>query len=263
MTRELQKWMWICSLTCLTVAFVGCKKDEVKQSAVGAPAPAPVPASVPDVTRAITELSQAWDKVTSFSGTIHTELGQAIEREGRTIGEGTYDLLQTDGGVKIRFELSNTLYIETGWENRAQLATAEILSWVTDGAVMYQSTQQAKKYHKVIKTRSNPDAILQMIAPIVLRKLASGNTLTLLPDEVIDGKKVTVIQALPTNGTWTETHYFDKETGIRVKHIELDKNGKQTYLLTLTDLKTNVEFEDDHFTFEVPEGVELIDKTKE
>lgn len=245
-------------MSCLVVTFSGCKKDGVKQGPDGPPPPAPVP----DVTLAITELSQAWDKVTSFSGTIHTELEEAIEREGRTVGEGTYDLLRSDNGTKIRFELANTLYIETGWENRAQLATAEILSWVTDGTFMYQSTQQAKKYHKVVKTRSNPDTILQMAAPIVLRKLSSNYDLELLPDEVADGKKVTVIKASPRHGTWTEKHFFDKESGVRVKHLELDNNGKQTYLLTLTDLKTNVEFESDHFIFEMPDGADLIDKTK-
>ncbi len=265
MIREHKKLMWIGSLGCLMVAFVGCKKDKPKPPPASSPAPTAPVALVPeaDVTRTVTELTQAWSKVKSFSGRIDSRLADAVGREGRTIGEGTYELRRDGDKLQIRFDLANTLYFQTDWESKSQLVTAEFLLWVTDGTIMYQSTRQTKDYYKVTKTHYNEDALLQLAAPIVLRELMVDHTLKILPEDVLDARRVVVVQATPVNGTWDETHYFDKETGIRVKHVENDKDGKQTYLLTLKDLKVDPEFETNHFDFEVPKEAELIDKTKE
>ena len=264
--------MWIGGLGCLMLAQTGCKKDAPKLGPKASPAPAIAPSATGDapasakpsekVARAVAELSKAWSAVTSFSGKITTKLPDAVGREGRTDGEGTYEAQRSGDKIQIRFELVNTLYFQTDWETKSMLVTAEVLRWVSDGDIMYQSTRQTNHYYKVTKTFYREDDVLQLPAPIVLRDLLRDHTLKLLPDEKLAGRETTVIQATPINGTWQETHYFDKATGIEVKHVEVDQDGKQTYLLTLTELKIDPEFEPDHFKFEMPKEAELIDKTK-
>jgi hypothetical protein len=239
------------------LAFVGCKKDSATNPSV-----LPPPTPTADITRAVDELNQAWSGVTTFTGKIESRLAEAIGRKGRTLGAGTYDLRRDGDKLQIRFELGNTLHIDMDWENGVDLATAEFLLWITDGTIMYQSTRQAKKYYRVTKSHYDDDAILQLASPVVLRDLMTDHVLTLLPDDVLDARSVTVIEAAPVSGTWKETHYFDKETGIRVKHVEVDADGKQYYRMALTDLKVGTEFAPEHFDYEVPEAAELVDETK-
>ena len=56
-------------------------------------------------------------------------------------------------------------------------------------------------------------------------------------------------------------HYFDKETGILLKMVTEDTLAKTKHSFALSDVKLNVEFPDDHFTFTPPEGVEVQDLT--
>lgn len=258
MKHALNTFAWMSAVACLLTAPVGCKKDAAKSPPVVA-----TPTPNAEITRTVNELTQAWNGVTSFSGKIESRLAEAIGRAGRTIGEGKYELRRSDDKLQIRFALVNTLYIKTDWENKAELGTAEVLLWITDGTIMYQSTRQAKGYYRVTKSHYDEDAMLQLAAPVVLRDLLTDHVLTLLPDDVLDARTVTVIEAVPVDGTWKETHYFDKETGVRVKHVEVDANGKQTYRMALTDLKTGVEFAPDYFDFEIPEAAELVDETNQ
>ena len=52
--------------------------------------------------------------------------------------------------------------------------------------------------------------------------------------------------------------WVDNSTWLIKKAEILDVNGKQTEYV-VTDIKTNVGLEDSRFTFQVPEGVEIVD----
>ena len=77
------------------------------------------------------------------------------------------------------------------------------------------------------------------------------------------GRAAYVIDTTPTTGKSSSIHYFDKQTGVRSRMIERDETGKAKLTLTLSDLNTSPEFSDDYFTYKLPEGFELIDKTHE
>jgi len=142
------------------------------------------------------------------------------------------------------------------------MATREILTYIRDGEFLYHLVRQ---YELVTATkyRYNPDRVLQIGGPQLLRSLAERNDLKLLPEEQIDDRATYVVEAKPKGGDWVSRHYFDKQTGIRLKLVELDEKGVETLSISLSELNFNPEFSEDLFTLIPPEGVEIVDKTQE
>lgn len=92
----------------------------------------------------------------------------------------------------------------------------------------------------------------------------------LLPDEKVDGKPVWVIegklkeQAVPTQAAnaFRSVSYYDQKTGIGIKSVSYDKDGKEVSSSVISDLKLDGEISDDQFVFKAPEGVEVMDMDK-
>ena len=251
----------------------GCKKKPVREAVPPDTTQTGEPQSTPEQTtsaaetlKALDAVEQAWARTHSFSATVQIFVDQAIGRPGSTSGDGTYDLLKEGDKTKIRFYMANALRIDIAIEH-SDLRTAEFLYWVTDGTVLYQSTHQAKKYYVVNKTWYEDKDILHVGGPPLMYTLRSERRLESVEDEELDGRAVVVFKAVPPDGDWFELHYFDKETGIRLKLVEFDSGSDsdsvKKFELTLTELNMNVEFEPDHFTFEIPEHATLVDKTKD
>lgn len=209
----------------------------------------------------IAELTARWDELQAFSASVSTELPQAAGNPGTTRGKGTYEWSKRGEKRLIRFALGNTLRIVTG-EAKA-IRTGEILTFVYDGEFLYSQLQQPKLFKQTTKTRYEPDRVLQIGGQELFRSLIESNSLKLLPEEMINGRASYVIEATPTTGKSSSIHYFDKQTGVRSRMIESDETGKATLTLTLSDFHTSPEFSEDYFTYKLPEGFELIDKTKD
>lgn len=220
-------------------------------------------AASPEVAEALSAIEAAWNKTTSFSAKVRTRLASAIGRPGKTLGKGTYDLLKDDGKLKIRFFIENVMAIilEPEKTGSDEIHTAERLTWTTDGTVMFQYTFQ-HKLHRVRKTWCSDADVLQLGGRPLLDELRDKRSVKRLDDDVLDADPVFVFEAKPQDGTWTEKHYFQKATGIRVQYVETDPSGEEIFWMKVSDVETGVEFEPDHFTFEVPEYAELIDETK-
>ena len=221
----------------------------------------PKPPVLDEKTRTvIAELTARWDELQAFSATIATELPQAAGNPGSTLGKGTYEWAKRGEKRLIRFGLVNTIRITTG--EAKTLRTGEILVFVYDGEFLYSQLQQPKTFKQTTKSRYEPDRVLQIGGKNLFRDLSESNSLKLLPEEMLNGRASYVIEATPTAGKGSAVHYFDKQTGVRSRMIERDETGKATLTLTLSDFNTSPEFSEDYFTYKLPEGFELIDKTK-
>lgn len=247
------------------IALTGCRKPTTNTTPKpGTTTHEPAPSKLsPDVQEALGEIEKAFDGVTSFSAQLETNLNSAVGRKGWTKGKGTYDLMKDGDAVKIYVNIVNMLSVilDPDKIGSDELRTAEVLTWVSDGSVLYHYTIQ-HDLHRARKTWYSPDDVLQLGGPPLIRELRSKGSVKRLPDEVVDGKPVFVFEAKPPDGTWTEKHVFQKATGIRVQYVETDAKGEETYSLKVTSLETGVTFEPDHFTFEIPNDAELIDETK-
>ena len=249
----------------------GCKKKPasptkpVQSTNTGSPvAPAAEQPGAPmNVNQTLDAIEQAWAKTHSFSAKVETFVAQAIGRQGKTVGNGPYDLLKEGKTGKIRFYAANELYIDIPEKEGSELRTAEFLYWVTDGTFLYQSTHQAPKHLVVTKTWYDEKDVLQMAGPALMHTLRNDRTLKRLEDVELQERPCYAIEATPTDGGWSEHHYFEKETGIRIKFVEFDEQREKFFEVTLSEIQTNVEFEAKHFTLEIPEQAEFIDKTKE
>lgn len=222
----------------------------------------PQPPILDEKTRTvIAELTARWDELQAFSASVATELPQAAGKPGTTRGRGTYEWTKRGEKRLFRFGLGNSLWIETGEAEAIQ--TAEILIFLYDGEFLYSQLQQPRIFKQTTKSRYEPDRVLQIGGKDLFRGLSETNSLKLQPEEMLNGRASYVIEATPTTGKSSSIHYFDKQTGVRSRMIERDETGKATLTLTLSDLNTSPEFSEDYFTYKLPEGFELIDKTHE
>jgi outer membrane lipoprotein-sorting protein len=223
---------------------------------------APKPPVLDEKTRTvIAELTARWDELQAFSAAVATELPQAAGNPGKTQGKGTYEWSKRGEKRLIRFGLVNTLRIETG--EAKTFRTGEILVFVYDGEFLYSQLQQPKTFKQTTKFRYEPERVLQIGGKDLFRGLLESNSLKLQPEEMVDGRAVYVIESTSTTGKGSAVLYFDKQTGVLLKMMERDETGKATLTLTLSDFNTNPEFSEDHFTYKLPEGFELIDKTSD
>jgi outer membrane lipoprotein-sorting protein len=224
------------------------------------PAAAPkTPAIDEKAANAIADLVARWDQLQSFSAAVATELPQeAARKPGVTKGKGTYECAKRGDKLLIRFGLVNNLWITTG--DAKSIHTGEILLFVYDGEFLYSQLQQPQ-LKKTTKSVYEPDRVLQFGGRELFRSLSETNGLKLAGEQMVDDRAAYVIEATPTTGDGSAVHYFDKQTGARLKMIVRDKDGKDTLILTLSDLKADPELSEDYFTYKLPEGFELIDKT--
>jgi len=266
-TRRVRILLALCLIAAAGLSQ-GCKKKSAPPGTPGDSTSSAAPGSAQDAAlakkadAAFEAIEQAWAKTSSFSAKVDTFIAEAIGREGKTTGTGTYDLLKDGDKTKIRFYAENILYIAMPEKPGSELRTAEFLYWVTDGVVLYQSTHQYKKY-EVTKSWYHEKDVLQVAGPWVVNILRNERKVTSIDEATLEGRDFYVIEAVPIDGAWSERHYFDKQTGIRFKYVEFDADHEKFFQVTLSDVETGVEFEPDHFTLEVPEEATFIDKTKE
>ncbi|MCB9857470.1 MAG: hypothetical protein H6818_17450 [Phycisphaerales bacterium] len=88
----------------------------------------------------------------------------------------------------------------------------------------------------------------------------------LRPDEVVDGKKVWVIEfkpkASPSDDDPVQIRvWFDQETGLELKNLETYKNEKTKETRTFSEFVINAKIDPKEFKFELPEGGNLVDLT--
>lgn len=89
-----------------------------------------------------------------------------------------------------------------------------------------------------------------------------------LPDETVDGKPAYVFEFIMKPGPEVDASirslsYFDKATGISVKGVSIDGDGKVMRTSVTKDIKIDADISPDKFVFKAPPDVELQDMTKE
>ena len=139
--------------------------------------------------------------------------------------------------------------------------TGERITKVSDGDYVY-TVNQTHEGKKVTKARAIPPRIRNIGGAKLFARMPRAERETLLADEVLDGREVYVFEVLATGGLVMTRHYMDKETGVRLRLVVERLKDHTTLTYSLTDLKLNLEFSDDHFTFVPPEGVKILDLTR-
>lgn len=226
------------------------------------PEPEPVTATRPPkmdhrLVPIIADLVAKFEKHEGITATVQTEMSQAAEGEGSTGGNGIYDCKKQDGKWLIHFWITNTLTLHTDDKN---YMTGEILHDLYDGEFLYRRLQQPK-LRNFVKQHYSPNAILQIGGRALFQALAEKYDLKLLTEAEGGESPTHVIEASPLTGAWTTKHYFDKETGIRMRIQEFNEQDEKVLTLELSEIKLNPEFGPTAFTPMMPRDFTFIDET--
>ncbi len=208
------------------------------------------------------ELSKKWEAVRSF--TAKTETVIASDRWGRTLNKttsGTIAFLRRDGHPWLRLDLTTSEFFKfkaTEKSNRQTMKSVSdgrvvtTVAWRSDGGIVAYRVK-----HAPLDADLGGEALFDA--------LGEHHALTLMPSEAVGGRGAYVIRAVPImpekNISDAYYHYFDIETGIRIKLVGMDKEGKVEFVSTLDDLKLNVDIDVKLFELEVPEEARLRDLT--
>ena len=213
----------------------------------------------PDADAAIRELLARWEEVQSASVSFATDFERLAGLGERQKSEGTRDCLKKDGKMLIRSSYTNAVALEK--EGKEWIVTGQIALKVFDGEFLYtvDERHEGKTATKSLLKRGQ----FQYIGGRrLLSQILGLDSFSLLPDETIDDQSVYVFEGKAGDGTVTTRHYFDKQTGMLLKMATEDSIAQTRYTFALSDIKVNVEFDDDHFTFTPPEGMEVQDLTR-
>lgn len=213
----------------------------------------------PAVQAVVDELIARWEEHDRVYVVIDTEIPNAAGKTGKTWGDIQYSYVKTDGAPLVRIWVFNNLSFEI--EDGKRLETAEVLTTVHDGEFLWSTVQQHKLY-TATKAYYDPDRLLQVGGSDLFRQLLTDNTLKLLPGESLDEKDMYVFSVTPKNGTWTSTYWFDKETGIQTKIIEMDESGEEQFMFKVLEVDLAPDFPDEKFTLPIHERYEFTDETK-
>lgn len=103
-------------------------------------------------------------------------------------------------------------------------------------------------------------------ALLSFKLLAESFEIKLLPDETVDGKSAWVLETKPkegvdpTNIMGRSLSYYDKETGLSIRGVNYDPNGKVVSTSVLTNVKINSDINPDRFVFKAPPGVTVMEQ---
>ncbi len=272
MNRNFSLWVVAVMVVGLVATFAVCKKPAAGPGAPGAAtetkteqkstptstAPPKAPTMDERSATLIAELVAKWDDLSGLSATVRTELPTAAGDAGYTKGQGKYECQKRDGKLLIRFYLENIIVADLGDAKRVR--TGELLTKVYDGTLLYSQLQQPQ-LKKTTMSAFSADAVMQLGGRDLFRSLSRDHNLRFVGEEPVDGIEAYVIEATPVEGDWKSRHAFAKDTGLRIRMVEVDAAGKKVLDITLADVKLNPEFSEGHFQYVLPMDFELIDET--
>jgi outer membrane lipoprotein-sorting protein len=133
---------------------------------------------------------------------------------------------------------------------------------VSDGSFLHTLSEQMGQK---MATKQKPDTTMTGDPKKLFEKFRTENTVKLLPEEKVDGVSAVVLEVVPKDASASpvakSVMYFAKDTGINIKMVGKDKDGKEVLTTSSTDIKMNTELANDRFVFKAPEGVQVMDMT--
>ncbi len=236
---SLAKWSCACLMA---VALTGVvRADEIE-----------------DVEKKLVEAHSKMKTYTSKTKTVQNfDMGQGNKMSSEYGGNIEW---KRDGEKQMfRTEMKGTTTTSMGGtDNKMEVSVL----MVSDGSFLYTLSEQMGQK---MATKQKPDTAMTGDPKKLFEKIHADNTVKMLPEEKVDGMSVIVFEVTPKDVAGSPVAksimYFAKDTGINVKVVGKDKDGKDVFTNTSTDVKLNTEIAGDRFVFKAPEGVQVMDMT--
>ncbi len=224
-----------------------------------------VPAMADRIAEVEKELIQAHGKLKSFTAKIHSSYDSGTEDESMWKSEtkGTHEWMRQGELVLYRMETVRAAVSKMAGQDSVSKTKA---TTVCEGEYTYMlSDTDGQKSATKLKTdpRSGGDVAM------TFESMRAEYDLKLLPDETVNGQSCYVIEETRKKGGQDPGHslaryviHMSKETGLLVKSIGYDADGKTMSTSDTTDIKINVPISPDRFKFVAPKGVTVIDMAR-
>lgn len=210
------------------------------------------------------KIATAAEKVKSYTAKSEqlTEMSMGDQYKMKSESKGTYEYMRKDDKHLMRMESKGVTITKIGDQPEKKINQKSTV--VSDGEYMTTLTEGDDDQKQAIKMKAdkaayNPKAIFD--------SMRKDYDLKLMPDEKVDGKDCWLVEATPKkeepgSPVGKIRMWFRKDLGMTVKNVVLDKKGKPTTTVTMTDIKTDVDIKPERFKLEIPKGVEVMDMTK-
>ena len=219
-----------------------------------------VPDGAPPTLESIEKtLLAKWDQVRTLSAVINTvHEGVRGDTVARRDGHGSYHLLKKDGKTFVRMEI-NSKSVAQG--ETSVVGPAQNMLTVCDGDAIYFQRDVGGRA-QVYKMGLDHSEFLELGGPRFFAKLRRFTAVKVLPDETVNARETYVLQATFDNTGSTTLYFLDKQTGILAKMVQEMPKDQTSKLLTVSEIRLNVDLKKDLFRYAPPAGVEVRDLTK-
>ena len=218
-------------------------------------------AAPPDKKRTLddvlVELSAKWAKIESLSAEVHMMAQDKNEKQNLQYGGyGNYACIKKNGKLIVRRDMVNTIVPNPG--DATRLRTSAII--VDDKTTYMWGEEGGKKFAQKMDTDKNE--IVRVGGRALFDQLQSLHELELRPNLVLGGRAVYIIAGIPRQGRGRNAFSFDCELGVMTQMRMENESGLSARTVTFSKFKINPEFDESHFEFRPPDGVEVFDMTR-
>ncbi len=213
-----------------------------------------------DVEKQVMEL---WGKNASMTATVHMKLDMQMPGNGgkaETEGNGTFEWMRSGDKVLYRMELKNKMIVHV---KEQQMALEQETVSVSDGE---KTTTLSSQMGRRTATRDKLDPTQPTSADGLFGAAREHYDFALASGVDTGGANVWVIETTPKKPMprlpAKKVQYFvSKESGAIVRVIWLNEKGERFNDTQFTDVKLGATIDPKRFELEIPEGVQLVDRT--
>jgi len=205
-------------------------------------------------------------KYKSLQYNMHS-VSEAQAMVGKSTMDGQFQAMRKGDKTLSRMETKSRSSMKMG--DQPEQTQEYTSTMINDGEFMYTITDAGGRK---MAMKMKPDPKMAGADPLnsesAFKAMGKDFNLKVLPDAAVDGKDAWVVEATPKDNKnpgmvlAKMVSYYDKKTGLPVKSIGYDKDGKVINTMIISDIKTNADIPADRFVFKAPPGVEVMDMTK-
>lgn len=228
-------------------------------------------AAADDIEKIEKDILKKWDDVKSVAAKVKMSINMEINGSKMKVdGDGTYELLRRDDRSAFRLEMKQNMLLTP--PNSADMKLESSMMTIDDGEALYTLTEQLGRKNAI---KSKRQGVTASDLKRTFETLKTDYTLKVAPDAKVGEEDCHAIEAtlkdpakrpsapggmgVPSAKT---VLYFSKKTGLMLKRAELSDKGEELQSLVMSDVKLNEKIEKDRFEFKLPEGVQLVDQSK-
>jgi outer membrane lipoprotein-sorting protein len=205
-------------------------------------------------------------KYKSLQYNMHS-VNEAQAMVGKSTMDGQFQAMRKGDKTLSRMDTKSRSSMKMG--DQPEQTQEYTSTMINDGEFMYTITDTGGQK---MAMKMKPDPKMAGSDPLdsesAFKAMGKDFNLKVLPDAAVEGKDAWVVEATPKDTKSPNmvlakmVSYYDKKSGLPVKSLGYDKDGKVINTMVISDVKTNADIPAERFVFKAPPGVEVMDMTK-